>query len=106
MSREIARDCAPQNCFRIARRKRSDLVQGLNELNVALWEQQHLDLWPLRHTSSFRLVPGKPPVDPTDPDFYENWQDLGSFPLLGFLSVKIILTRLFKTFGGALIPLV
>ena len=106
LAKEIERDCAPQNSYRVARRKQGTVSGELNDVNISLWERLNVDLWPFRHASSFRLRLGCEPVEPTDPRFYECWEDVGSFPLLGYLSTKMIFTRLFKTFGGRLIPLV
>ncbi|MGE4549748.1 MAG: hypothetical protein AAEJ57_00040, partial [Opitutales bacterium] len=58
-----------------------------------------LDPWPFRYASSFELRPGKNPVGITHPDFYENWKDVGSFPLLGYFDRKHMATRLFKITG-------
>ncbi len=106
LSAEIRRDCEPQNSFRVCRRRQPATTRELNATNISLWERLDIDLWPIRHTSSFRLRSGKEPVEPHDERFYDHWEDVGSFPLLGLLSSKVIYARLFKAFGGVLIPLV
>jgi len=73
------------------------LIEGLSGLSP-------VDLWPLRNTSSFELIQGKEPVPPGHEDFYENYQDAGSFPGAEGLSTKEIVTSLYKIFGGLAIP--
>ena len=64
-----------------------------------------IDLWPIRNTTSFELLPHRPPVPPTHPDFYLNYRDMGSFPgAPAGLSMKEITTRIFKAVGPLAIP--
>tara|TARA_X000001036_G_scaffold310054_1_gene288784 strand:- start:339 stop:485 length:147 start_codon:yes stop_codon:yes gene_type:complete len=44
-------------------------------------------------------------VSPSSPLFYENWQDVGNFPQLGFFARKKVAARLFKSAAMILKPL-
>ena len=63
-----------------------------------------IDPWPIRFATSFELREGREPVPPGHESFHDNWQDAGSFPLLRRFSKKRILARMFKVFGGFLLP--
>ena len=58
-----------------------------------------LDIWPFRYSSSFTLKPGKPEVDKNHPDFYKNYENVGSFPGTE-LSSKQIQTIIISAFAG------
>ena len=64
-----------------------------------------VDLWPLRNTSSFKLREGAEPVAPIHPEFYERYEDAGSFPGAKGISSKEIVTRIYKIFNTLAIPL-
>lgn len=63
-----------------------------------------VDIWPIRNTTSFELIPGKEPVKPDDPAFYTNYKDVGSFPGAPTGSVKQLQTSLYKMFNMLAIP--
>ncbi|MBI2497740.1 MAG: phospholipase D family protein [Opitutae bacterium] len=102
---EIERDMRPENSWVIARRNiplRLDVVNGLIDGILSLTP---VDVWPIENTSSFELRPGATEVPPGDPAFYQHYRDVGSFPGTdGLLSNKEILTRIYKTVGPALTP--
>lgn len=92
----------PENAWVIARRE-----FPLSEVNFFLeglswWSP--VDIWPIRNTTSFELIPGKEPVPPDHPDFYNNYTDVGSFPGAEIGSVKQITTSLYKMFNTLVIP--
>jgi phosphatidylserine/phosphatidylglycerophosphate/cardiolipin synthase-like enzyme len=58
-----------------------------------------LDIWPFRYSSSFELIEGKKPVDINHKDFYDNYQNLGSFPEVN-MSSKQIQTLIISAFMG------
>lgn len=92
----------PENAWVIARRE-----FPLSEVNFFLeglswWSP--VDIWPIRNTTSFELIPGKEPVPPDHPDFYKNYVDVGSFPGAAPGSVKQITTSLYKMFNTLVIP--
>jgi hypothetical protein len=73
------------------------LVNGMVEGIMML---SPVDLWPIRNTTSFELIPGKAPVPPGHPDFYTNYREAGEFPgAPPGLTKKQIITRLFKAVG-------
>jgi phosphatidylserine/phosphatidylglycerophosphate/cardiolipin synthase-like enzyme len=96
----ILTDCRPENSWVIAKRQMplsAEVMNGLVE-NVMLFSP--IDIWPIRNTSSFELRPGMPAVPPNHPDFYTNYQDVGSFPgAPANLTMKEITTRLLKAVG-------
>ena len=92
----------PENAWVIARRE-----FPLSEVNfffegLSWWSP--VDIWPIRNTTSFELIPGKEPVPPDHPDFYNNYTDVGSFPGAEIGSVKQITTSLYKMFNTLVIP--
>jgi len=104
VSEDIERDMSPRNSYLIGKRQ---LIPGIDTINKVIHEFSEnlpVDFWPVRYATSFDLLEGAKPVPPGHPDFYENWRDAGSFPLLGLLGDKAIFTALFKTIGGALLP--
>ena len=58
-----------------------------------------LDIWPFRYSSSFDLKEGMPPVSIYHPDFYDNYENVGSFPDVN-LSSKQIQTIIISAFAG------
>ncbi len=102
---EIERDLRPENSWVIARRAIPLRLDALNGLIDGLLSLGPIDVWPIQNTSSFELRPGAAEVPPTDPRFYQNYREVGSFPGTdGLLSTKEILTRLYKTVGAPLTP--
>lgn len=96
----ILGDCQPENSWVIAKRQMPLSTDKLNGLVEGLMQLTPVDLWPIRNTSSFELRPGKTAVPTNDPDFYQNYEDVGSFPgAPSALTAKEITTRLFKALG-------
>jgi phosphatidylserine/phosphatidylglycerophosphate/cardiolipin synthase-like enzyme len=77
----IENDMRPDNSWAIARKKR---MLGLDYPNAIIAKLSHLipfvDVWPFRYSASFELISGKQPVENDHPDFYEHYEDVGSFP--------------------------
>ena len=104
--RRIKIDVAPRNSYLIARKEGIPLIRTGNRiLNYISEALPLIDPWPFRLYSSFRLRDGKEPVPPTHADFYDNWEDVGNFPQLGFFARKQIAARLFKSTAMILKPL-
>ncbi len=96
----ILGDCRPENSWVIAKRRMPLSADRLNGMVEGLMMLSPIDLWPIRNTTSFELIPGKAPVPPGHPDFYANYQEAGEFPgAPEGLSLKQITTHLFKTVG-------
>ena len=79
----IQNDMAAQNSWVIAKKQR---VLGLDHPNALIVKLSDLipfvDIWPFRYSASFELIEGRHEVDPDDPDFYNNYRDVGSFPYM------------------------
>jgi cardiolipin synthase C len=102
----ISQDMAPRNSYLIGVKKGLPVLRWVNLLFYRLSEELPLlDPWPFRYASSFELRSGKQAVPSGHPDFYENWKDMGSFPLLGYFARKHMAARLFKTTGMMFKPL-
>jgi phosphatidylserine/phosphatidylglycerophosphate/cardiolipin synthase-like enzyme len=103
---EILNDTRPSNSWVIAQRQMPMPLEKANALLEGLMRLNPIDLWPVRNSSSFELIPGRPAVPPGHPDFYLNYTDIGSFPGAdGNLSAKEITTRIYKAVGGPAVPL-
>ena len=92
----------PESSWVIAKKK-----VPLNEINyliVALSGITPIDLWPLRYTSCFDLIPGKEPLPPDHPDFYDHYADVGISPEVQALSPKELTTQLYKMLNTLAIP--
>jgi len=97
---------SPANSYRIAIQKGVPVIRTFNRVLNRISESLPLiDPWPFRVYSSFRLKQGMEPVQPSSPMFYENWEDVGNFPQLGFFARKKVAARLFKSAGMILKPL-
>ena len=102
----ILRDCRPGNSWVIARKPMPLGLDKLNALFQGISGLSPIDLWPVRNTSSFELIPGRTPRPPDHPAFYESYRDVGSFPGAPVgLSRKEIHTRIYKAVGGLATPL-
>jgi phosphatidylserine/phosphatidylglycerophosphate/cardiolipin synthase-like enzyme len=105
----IRQDIEPGNSWVVWKRYRPLPVQKtlnlLESLNQMVAGVTTLDLWPARHASCFQLKPGGQAVAPGDPTFYENYVDVGNFPLVPATDSKLIYTQLFKALGSSTIPI-
>lgn len=102
---DILRDIAPENSWVIA--KKNTPSEELAELNRSIeWFSRLLpiDLWPIRYSSSFQLKKGSTPLPQNHPDFYDHYEDIGSFPGAQDLSSPEILTQFYKIFGKFTTP--
>ena len=105
LRQEIERDMRAENSWVIARRAIPLHLGLLNSLIGGIMALGPLDVWPVRNTSSFELLPGAAEVSPNDPRFHKNYREAGSFPVTdGILSQKEILTRIYKAVGTPLTP--
>ena len=106
LRRVIEQDIAPRNSYLIGIKKGLPVLRSINLLFYRISEELPLfDPWPFRYASSFELRPGKSPVGIYHTEFYKNWNDLGSFPLLGYFGRKHMAARLFKATGMIFKPL-
>ena len=106
LENEILNDMAPRNSWVIAKKKTPLSLDKVNALFERLSGAMPLDVWPLRNTASFELRPGKTPVSPDHPDFYENYEDQGPFPGdEAFMSSKAAQTRMLKVIDSLAAPI-
>jgi phosphatidylserine/phosphatidylglycerophosphate/cardiolipin synthase-like enzyme len=99
----VLRNTEPQNAWVIAKRQRPRLFDRANnaisDISTAL---PLFDFWPFRYATSFELKPGCDPLPPSDPRFYECYEDVGDFPEVD-LPMKTIYTRMVTAFGAGLV---
>ncbi|MDR3387210.1 MAG: phosphatidylserine/phosphatidylglycerophosphate/cardiolipin synthase family protein [Rudaea sp.] len=98
----ILRDSAPGSAWTVARRPRSGvfsrLSNSISDFSTAL---PIFDLWPFRYATSYQIKPGCSPLPPSDPRFYDCYEDVGDFPEVN-LPLKTIYTRIVTAFGAGL----
>ncbi|HET7924669.1 MAG TPA: phospholipase D family protein [Rhodanobacteraceae bacterium] len=96
----VLRDAEPENAWVIAKRHGDPFVESVNnaiaDVSTAL---PLFDLWPFRYATSYELKPGCLPLPPSDPHFYECYDDVGDFPEVD-LPMKTIYTRIVTAFGA------
>ncbi len=92
----------PENSWVIS--EKALALAEVNFLFEGIFGLSPIDLWPIRSTSSFELLPGKDAVPRDHPDFYTNYKDVGSFPGADAGSVKQLTTSLYKVFNTLAIP--
>lgn len=78
LERLIRRDTEPQNSWVVA--LKPDKEQEKTALAPVPKTMPQFKPWSYGSTSVFELAPGKKPVSPGSPDFYQNYYAVGSFP--------------------------
>jgi phosphatidylserine/phosphatidylglycerophosphate/cardiolipin synthase-like enzyme len=103
---DILNDTRPGNSWVIAKRAVPLSLDKVNALLEQVSCASPVDLWPLRNTGSFELIPGKEPVPPDHPEFYWRYRDAGDFPgNESLFSSKAVQTRLLKILNGLATPI-
>ncbi|NQU39958.1 MAG: phospholipase D family protein [Lentisphaerae bacterium] len=98
---DILRDCLPRNSWVIAKRRMPLNLDDVNRLVEGTLRHTPLDIWPIRNTTSFDLIPNRPAVPPFHPDFYDCYRETGDFPGASKdLSGKEIITRILKVISS------
>ncbi len=101
----ILRDMQPDNAWRVARQEKPPVFSGLNYSLGKISEKLPIfDIWPFPYAVSFELREGCNPLPPTDPRFYECYEDVGPFPEVD-LPLKTVYTRILTAFGAGLTPI-
>lgn len=100
LSDYIDTDMQPENAWLIAPNKKIPILSFFSGMiaNVSR-SLPVLDIWPFRYSSSFQLKQGKKAVAINHPDFYENYENVGSFPSVK-MSAKQIQTLIISAFAG------
>jgi phosphatidylserine/phosphatidylglycerophosphate/cardiolipin synthase-like enzyme len=93
----------PDNSWVIAHKQQT--LGPANRLLELISTTLPIDPWPLRNTSSFELKSGGVETAPSDPSFYDNYEDIGRFPGAEGLENRRLWTSVFKTLGKAATPL-
>jgi phosphatidylserine/phosphatidylglycerophosphate/cardiolipin synthase-like enzyme len=106
LERNILLDTEPQNSWVIAKRQKVPFVSYFTNIIGSISSMLPVfDIWPFHYTSSFQLKKGMEALPPDHPDFYKHYDDVGQFPDVDQPS-KSIKTRLIKSFGGFITPLI
>jgi phosphatidylserine/phosphatidylglycerophosphate/cardiolipin synthase-like enzyme len=96
----ILNACAPENAWTVSKAPSRPVISYfsgfIGGVSTAL---PFLDIWPYRYTTNFELKAEKEPLQPRDPDFLENYINVGYFPEVPD-SATVIHARLMKAFGG------
>ncbi len=96
----ILNACEPQNAWVVSRGPITPVVSHFSGMIGAISTALPVfDIWPYRYTSNYELKDGAVPLLPRNPDFQENYIDVGYFPEVPDSST-VIGTRLMKAFGG------
>lgn len=105
LEENILIDTESQNSWVITRRQQVPFVSHFSNFVGTLSSMlPFFDIWPFHYTSSFELKEGMTAVSPDHPDFYDHYEDVGQFPGTDE-PIKSIKTRLIKSFGGFIAPL-
>ena len=103
---DILNDMKPGNSWVIAKKQVPLSLDTVNDLLERASCSLAVDVWPVRNTSCFELMPGQSPLPPDHPDFYARYQDVGSFPEDESLaSPDELRTRVFKVINGLAAPI-
>jgi phosphatidylserine/phosphatidylglycerophosphate/cardiolipin synthase-like enzyme len=100
---DVLRDMAAENAWVIA--KVDGALTPVNRILETISTISPVDIWPLRNTSSFQLRDGMDPVSPGHPEFYDRYEDIGSFPGVDTLSPEEVVARFYKITGKIVTPL-
>jgi len=72
-------------------------------INSTISEVVGVNIWPLTNAACFEQT-GEKVVSPYDPDFYKNYQSVGSYPEVSIADQKRILVNLLEPIGSSLAP--
>lgn len=96
----ILKACTPRNAWTVSK---AATIPGISHfsgfvggISTAL---PFMDIWPFRYTTNYELREDAIPLLPRDPQFLENYINVGYFPEVPNSST-VINTRLMKAFGG------
>jgi phosphatidylserine/phosphatidylglycerophosphate/cardiolipin synthase-like enzyme len=105
LEQNILLDTEPRNSWVIAKMQEVPFISYFSNIIGSISSILPVfDIWPFRYSSSYQLKVGMSPLPADHPDFYKHYEDVGQFPEIN-LSLKSVKTRLIKTFGGFIEPL-
>jgi phosphatidylserine/phosphatidylglycerophosphate/cardiolipin synthase-like enzyme len=95
------RDTAPQNSWVVAWRPKMPVVGHVSDSIAAISAAlPFFDVWPFYYSSNYELIEGKEPVPVSHPDFYDHYEAVGPFPMMG-LTPDQLGVRFIRAFGGS-----
>ena len=105
LERKILNACVSRNAWTVSKRPQTPVISYfsgiIGSISTAL---PVFDVWPYRYTTNYELKEGRDPLLPRDPNFQQNYIDVGYFPEVPDSST-VIQTRLMKGFLGWARPL-
>jgi putative cardiolipin synthase len=99
----LLQDMSAANSWVIARNKY--ILGFVNRSLETISSTLPIDPWPFRNTAAFELKPGAQEMPSGDPAFYDNYENVGSFPGTDPTDQRRMITQIYKTFGMAATPL-
>jgi len=100
LTENIEQDMLDKNSWLVAAKEQIPFFSRISGLIATISRKLPIfDIWPFRYSTSYRLKPGHAEVAPDHPDFYKNYEVIGSFPNVN-LSSKQIQTIIISAFAG------
>jgi phosphatidylserine/phosphatidylglycerophosphate/cardiolipin synthase-like enzyme len=104
----IEEHMAPANSWVAAKRQTilgdAPLNDLLARMSSALSQFIFIDPWPIANTSLYELREGQQPCKPTDPEFFDRYRAVGSFPETNW-DPKVLSAEIFRTAGPVFTPI-
>ena len=98
--KNIEADMKDQNSWVVAAKEQIPFFSRISGLIATVSRKLPIfDIWPFRYSTSYKLKPGHQEVPANHPDFYQNYEVIGSFPNVD-LSSKQIQTIIISAFAG------
>ncbi len=105
LTRSIELDMLSENSWLVAAKEQIPFFSNVSGFFATISRKLPIfDIWPFRYSTSYELLPGKEPVSPGHPDFFENYKAVGNFPNVN-LPTKQIQTIIISAFGGFAEPI-
>ncbi len=100
LERLILNACAPRNAWTVSRGPTTPVISRFSGFIGAISTALPVfDIWPYRYTTNYELKDGHAPLPPRDPNFQNNYINVGYFPEVPSSST-VIQARLMKGFLG------
>lgn len=100
LSENIEQDMLDQNSWVVAAKEQIPFFSRISGVIATISRKLPIfDIWPFRYSTSYKLKPGHEEVPDNHPDFYQNYEVIGSFPNVE-LSSKQIQTIIISAFAG------
>ncbi|TDR23640.1 phospholipase D family protein [Marinicella litoralis] len=100
LTQNIETDMKDENSWVVAAKEQIPFFSRISGVIATISRKLPIfDIWPFRYSTSYRLKPGHQEVPANHPDFYQNYEVIGSFPNVD-LSSKQIQTIIISAFAG------